>query len=234
MGRKLPLSIITAMIQSVSFKGCGYIKAVKREIQFTKGLNVICGENATGKSIILRSILAVEPDKEETKFADWEVSSKKKEVVVKSDEHTNVVKFDQSEFIGANLSQSRMAHLDYTRFVTTVMNSKSWSGAERFANYYTWFFDQYQHLANSNLTIIMDEPENSNSLKTLQYIFGDYNSGMLRWIALGCQVIVASHNPYICSLANNLIELQKGYVSAQINAYSSALEILKEKVKCKR
>lgn len=222
------------MIQSVSFKGCGLIKAVKREIQFTNGLNVICGENATGKSVILRSILSVKPDSEETKFADWEVSSKRKEIVVKSDKQTNVVNFDHSEFIGANLSQSHMAQLDYTRFIKTVVLHNSWSGAERFANYYTWFFDQYQHLANSNLTIVIDEPENSNSLQTLQYIFGDSNSGMLRWIALGCQVIVASHNPYICSLANNLIELQKGYVSAQINAYESALEILKEKVKCKR
>ena len=222
------------MILSASFKNCRFIKSKKREIQFTKGLNVICGENATGKSVILRAVLSVKPDKEERKFSDWEVIRNQNEVIVKSELQTKVVEFDQSEFIGSNLDQSSMVHLDYTRFIKTVVGCKSWSGAERFANYYTWFFDQYQHLANSNLVIVMDEPENSNSLQTLQYIFGDSNSGIHRWMNLGCQVIVASHNPYICSLADNLIELQKGYVSAQIKAYESAFEILKEKVKCKR
>lgn len=222
------------MLHSISFRHCSYIKGEKREVHFTKGLNVICGENATGKSTILRACLSAKPDKEESEYSFWEITRNTKPVIIKYDKGTKVVQFDQSEFIGSNLEHSSMPMRDYNRFVKTVIGCRTWSGAERFANYYTWFFDQYQHLANDNLTIVMDEPENSNSLFALQLIFGNSDSGMKRWINRGCQVIVASHNPYICSLADNLIELQKGYVSAQVKAYESAFEILKEKVKCKR
>lgn len=199
-------------------------------LRFTKGINCIIGPNASGKTTILNLFRwnvsnddVVEANKE-IKVTIPTYSNLEyfyKAVFDKPISKENILFYNPREYQQDDAVQEFMQAGDFESMLNLSMYRQS--EAECAAFYFkNWFIKNREKIKEDNTVIIIDEPENSNDLLTISY----FSTSIRNWCNNNphLQILMSTHSPAFMQYADNIVELEKGYLKRLCRDYRKILD----------
>lgn len=201
----------------------------KNTITFTKGINCIVGPNASGKTVLLKTL-------------KWKSSSEGRggyeNVIIPTYvncEYTYKAAFDEPIDESLILWYEPQQYSKFNGEAVQELFDKSnikdalslgvyrRSEAECISLYFSHWFDQHKGTIGSGKHVIVcvDEVENSNDPLTIDVIMRTFRN----WCKVNSnlQILITTHSPIVLSYADHIIETKKGWTEDMRKLYLKVL-----------